>query len=368
MKINIQMINLQRSKIRSFIKKERLYVWLLIFIISVTAAIALTGDEKLPQFLGGKGGKISYDAGDTAHKEIKYNLSREGAIKVIEGNKRLKIAMMLLSGLVLFAIAAGIFLDFMILIVKKEGRPLLPQTMSHKDPPWGIWSAVRIIILFVWLNYMLMLAEAGLSKVFPWIRTGENLCAVLNATITDVLALVFIIYFVAREYREKVISLGFSLKNFFQNILCGISGYLAAGPLLLMVLLLTVWVSALLKYEPPIQPVLEIFFEEKKKALVMYLTVFVAVFGPIVEETFFRAFMYRAVKKRYGFKTALFSTSAFFALLHTNLAGFLPIMILGMLLAYLFEKTGTIVASCAVHILHNTVMLTLVFAAKEIIR
>lgn len=100
----------------------------------------------------------------------------------------------------------------------------------------------------------------------------------------------------------------------------------------------------------------------------MYLTVFVAVFGPIVEEMFFRGFMYPAVKKRLGFKTAFFGTSALFALLHTNLAGFLPIMILGMLLTYLFERTGTLVASCTVHILHNTAMVWFVFLMKGILR
>jgi membrane protease YdiL (CAAX protease family) len=46
--------------------------------------------------------------------------------------------------------------------------------------------------------------------------------------------------------------------------------------------------------------------------------------------------------------------------------GFLPIMALGLLLTYLYEKTGSLVSSMAVHIMHNVAMVILVFLARNI--
>ncbi|MBU1006915.1 MAG: CPBP family intramembrane metalloprotease, partial [Candidatus Omnitrophica bacterium] len=57
-----------------------------------------------------------------------------------------------------------------------------------------------------------------------------------------------------------------------------------------------------------------------------------------------------------------------FSLLHANIAGFLPIMALGVLLAYLYEATGSLVASMTVHVIHNSVIIGFVFFIKEVLR
>ena len=43
-------------------------------------------------------------------------------------------------------------------------------------------------------------------------------------------------------------------------------------------------------------------------------------------------------------------------------------MILGVLLAYLYETTGSLVASITVHIIHNSIIVGFVFFIKEVIR
>jgi membrane protease YdiL (CAAX protease family) len=40
-------------------------------------------------------------------------------------------------------------------------------------------------------------------------------------------------------------------------------------------------------------------------------------------------------------------------------------MILGLLLTYLYERTGTLVSSITVHIIHNLSMVFLVFLVKQ---
>ncbi|MCM8781440.1 MAG: CPBP family intramembrane metalloprotease [Candidatus Omnitrophica bacterium] len=359
------------SRIRNFIIKERIYVWLLIFIISVSIALGLTKEKKpelsVEENVGPKE-KISSGTGKFSNKILTESLTKEDLRKIIEGNKNLAVILTFLSFGIVLAIAIGLFVDFIILILIREGGVLLFPTLFHKEPRWNTWDVCKIAILFVWFSYVLMFIESDLAGIFPILKTDENLRSVVNATIMDTLVFVLMIYFVVYEYKEKITSLGLSFKNFLRNVGYGITGYLAVIPSLILLLLFIIWASTIFRYKPPMQPVMEIFFEEKKRGLIMYFTIFVAIFGPIVEEMFFRGFMYQAVKKRWGFKTALFSTSIVFSFLHTNLAGFLPIMVLGMLLAYLFEKTGTLIASCAVHILHNSAMVCFVFLIKGLLR
>jgi membrane protease YdiL (CAAX protease family) len=121
-----------------------------------------------------------------------------------------------------------------------------------------------------------------------------------------------------------------------------------------------------MKYTPPRQPVVELFLKETDTTFLLYTSVFAAVFGPVIEELFFRGFMYNAFKKRIGVFAAMLVTASAFAALHAHAVGFLPIMILGMLLAYLYEKTGTLVSSITVHAMHNISMVFMVFLVKQL--
>jgi membrane protease YdiL (CAAX protease family) len=295
-------------------------------------------------------------------------LTKEDLAKIFAADKKTAAAVLFFSFAVIFALVSGLFLDFVILALKRYKAPLLSASIEQDRPPgWGIWDVSKVAILFMWFGYMLTLIESFLSGVLPALK-NDNFRSLVNVTVTDGLAVLFIIYFAVFRYAQRLASLGLSFKNFFRNIAYGIAGYLSSVPALLLTLIATLWVVNLFKYEPPVQPVLEMFLEEKRRGIIIYLAVLASVLGPVAEELFFRAFMYRALKSRFGFRTALFSTSALFAALHTTFVGFVPIFILGMLLAYLFEKTGTIVASCTVHIIHNTAMVAAVFIMKGILR
>ena len=76
--------------------------------------------------------------------------------------------------------------------------------------------------------------------------------------------------------------------------------------------------------------------------------------------------MYSAVKKYVGYFWSLLFTSLVFASLHANIVGLVPIMVIGIALAYLYEKTGSLVPSITVHIIHNLSMVGLVFLVKQV--
>jgi membrane protease YdiL (CAAX protease family) len=183
--------------------------------------------------------------------------------------------------------------------------------------------------------------------------------------VLDTLIVVFILYFTAGQYGAKIAELGLTGANFGKNLFYGMVGYIATVPVLAAVLALTAYVTNMMNYVPERQAVVELFLKEKDTAFLLFTSLFAAIAGPIIEELFFRGFLYNAVKKYAGILTATIVSAVFFASVHAHAVGFAPILVLGIVLAYLYEKTGSLVSSMTMHAVHNLSMVSLVFLIKQ---
>lgn len=350
----------QRAKrFLQFLIREKLFIGILVFILLLDLSVFIIQKKKkltLPQVT--KVERMIAKTGTLTQEEVEKILSRD---------MRLKFISAFLGIGILTVLALGLFLDLVIFFLKREGGVLIYPTIKHSPPGWGLWDVCKVVILIVLVGHIIVIIESILIRFYPVLMRHNNLISIINASLTDIFLFFFVIYFGTRAYGERISALGFSARNFLKNCAYGIAGYVATVPVLVLTLLLIMWCVMLFKYEPPIQPVIKIFFEEEKRSIILYLSFFVSIAGPIAEELFFRGFFYQAAKKRIGVFNALMLTSVLFAVLHTNLTGFVPIMILGLLLTYLFEKTGTLVAPVCVHILHNSFMLGFTFLFKQIL-
>lgn len=85
-----------------------------------------------------------------------------------------------------------------------------------------------------------------------------------------------------------------------------------------------------------------------------FLSVLVAVvIAPVAEELFFRGFVYGALRDRIGVVGAIVASSLIFALYHANLWLIIPVMFLGMALAWLFETQESLGPPLLFHALYN---------------
>lgn len=84
--------------------------------------------------------------------------------------------------------------------------------------------------------------------------------------------------------------------------------------------------------------------------------IFVLVCGivPIAEELFFRGFVYGTLR-RWGAALAAVLSSIFFASVHNQIVHFLPIFLLGVILALLYQRTGSLLPPIMVHAVNNVV-------------
>lgn len=83
----------------------------------------------------------------------------------------------------------------------------------------------------------------------------------------------------------------------------------------------------------------------------------VALVAPIVEEIFFRGFLYGGLRGRIGVVGAMLASSVFFTALHFTLELFLPIFVLGLFLAWLYEYTGSLYPGILLHAANNALAL-----------
>ena len=90
-------------------------------------------------------------------------------------------------------------------------------------------------------------------------------------------------------------------------------------------------------------------------ATIVLLAVVVA---PIAEETFFRGFIFTGIGNRYGYGWGAILSALFFSVAHIIQPGaLLPIFILGLLLAWLYIRTGSIWICIFAHCAYNSLAL-----------
>jgi membrane protease YdiL (CAAX protease family) len=92
------------------------------------------------------------------------------------------------------------------------------------------------------------------------------------------------------------------------------------------------------------------------------LIVFLA---PLGEEMVFRGIAYTALRGR-GRTRALMVTSLLFAVAHIQVIHFIPIFCIGLILAYLFERTGSLKPAIALHVLVNLTLMILWYYSPNI--
>jgi membrane protease YdiL (CAAX protease family) len=93
----------------------------------------------------------------------------------------------------------------------------------------------------------------------------------------------------------------------------------------------------------------------------LFFALLVGVLAPFAEEFLFRGFLYRALRNGIGIAGGAIVSGLFFGALHIDAATgerllqVVPLAVLGILLALLYEKTGTLYASIGVHATNNSI-------------
>lgn len=360
------------KKISTIIKNNKLYAALLAFVLimNFAALIGVMSEKYSAQETVGIEEKPVVEKKPSGEEKVslfnEQNVreSQEKQTLISEKNIFLTMVLAIINMIMLFVILVGLILDvFFVRRLMRKKELISPDAGPREEPGWGMADVAKVCLIFMSSGGVVLFLQDFIAKFFPILK-NENFQMIFNTAIMNFAGISVILYFVVKKYGQNLSAIGLTAKNGMKNVFYSLAGYVALVPVLLVVMMLTYFVIKVLKYTPPVQPIVKVLMEEKETSVLLVSTLFAAIFGPIAEEIFFRGFMYSAVKKRFGVFAAMIGTAAIFAVLHGHLVGFLPIMALGLLLAYLYEKTGSLVSSICVHVMHNVATVVLVFIMR----
>jgi uncharacterized protein len=131
----------------------------------------------------------------------------------------------------------------------------------------------------------------------------------------------------------------------------GLAGYFSALPLVVVVSLVN---QRLLQNHGGGNPILEIILGSHDRLTIGILWFMVAVLAPVFEETLFRGFFLTSLTRYFPTWSAIALSGSLFAIAHLNAADILPLTVLGMVLGYIYLRSGNLLASMLLHGIWNS--------------
>ena len=148
-------------------------------------------------------------------------------------------------------------------------------------------------------------------------------------------------------------------------ILKGVGVSLLALPVCWMLQLSCVWCLRAIHWGAQEQSLVEMLRLVEGWPARIYLGFATVVLAPVAEEVLFRGILY-ANLKQLGFpRLALWGSSAFFALIHLNMATFLSLLVLAAACAFIYDRTKNLLAPIATHVVFNAANLGLLYLAQH---
>ena len=113
-----------------------------------------------------------------------------------------------------------------------------------------------------------------------------------------------------------------------------------------------------------VQDTVKILQESNDPAILGLMAFAAVIAAPVCEEIVFRGYLYSATKRFAGPWAAGICSALVFASAHGSLAALLPLFVFGAVLAFIYEKTGSLWAPIAVHFCFNGATVLIQMAAR----
>jgi hypothetical protein len=265
------------------------------------------------------------------------------------------------NALLLLAALAGIGIAWL--------RPLPAGAVGRGgESPWAPWNFRLTRILFlVWAVVLVLVAAnaAGLTLLRAGTVEGAPPSEPLLRW-TGVLSTVVLQLGLLGVGLWAVRARGWTLPGFFREsgdsdrsaFRVSLQRFLRLLPLVWLVgvlwgLLLVLLRALGLPLEPEPQRAVLWIAESDSPAFLLSMGVLVVIGAPVVEELIFRGLLFRYLSEKLSLSLALWTSGVLFALLHASLQSFLPLVVLGVLLAKVYRESGDLRVPILFHLFFN---------------
>ncbi len=216
------------------------------------------------------------------------------------------------------------------------------------------WSARDILKAFFWLLVWLIIIypiEISLEKLFPDLNLPWD--TLLSSYLIYLFMFILVWIFAVRKSRHKWRAVGFRSFSIKQAFTLAVVGFLLSKAVGIAYGYL---VREFLGYVPSDEIFIDVPDLFGTGFIGIALAIFsVGIFFPIIEEVFFRGFIYTYLRDRYGIVLGIILNGIIFGVFHLHPWLILPITVMGFFLAYFYETTGSLGSSIFLHSLNNIV-------------
>jgi len=300
----------------------------------------------------------------TASKKIKHR-PKQDVMEMVETGKCSTGLAVFLVTLCAAGCGLGLVTDIILYLKRKvrqarESESSGAEVVMPRSAPWELSDIFRFAVIFVFLVSCIQ-GAAHAVLAYQWISPGAvETGALVAGTLGIYVAMLWLMYrILIKGYDADLSCLGISLRRFFWNAWSGIVGYIAFIPAFFLLLMASLFVCQLFGIKPQAHELVEIFSVEKSPYTLAYLIILAIGLAPVYEEIVFRGFIYGVLRKYAGVQGGMALSALFFAAIHFNFAQLIPVWGLGMMLAYLYEKTGTLTAPIVFHAINNGIAVSI---------
>lgn len=233
---------------------------------------------------------------------------------------------------------------------------------KEKTVSWELTDVFLGLLLLLPLTVVIIVSTTRLLRLltFFWPFLKGFTVAIAFGLASFFSGVILVFWLAVYRHKASWSELGLKKGRFWQDFLyAGV-----AETVVLITLGFYAWLLLkLFGLNLPVQPVVKIFGPSVKGFITAFIAV--AVLAPFSEELFFRGFVYAGLKARWGQLKAQIVSAAIFAFFHFQLLLFVPLFVIGLILALLYETRKSLWASYLMHAFNNAIALLVVyFAAK----
>ena len=244
-----------------------------------------------------------------------------------------------------------------------QAPPELPPAPPPRDPVWSGWDVVMILVVAILgiFAFGTLIGLALWATHHPLVSASPAMVRVmlLAQALSYIVVLLFMRVLVVRHYRRRFAeAVHWHWPREYRWL-----GFLVGG----MVLAVLVELASALLPIPKTLPI-DRYFQNRSVAYIMAL--FGISMAPLVEELFFRGFLYPVLARRMGIAFGVVLTAFAFALVHASQlasawAPLLVLFIVGLALTLVRVATRNVAPGFLVHVGYNFMLFAMLYVATD---
>lgn len=230
------------------------------------------------------------------------------------------------------------------------------RTRAHEPPLWGGAHIAALILFWFAANVFVGTVVVALAPALP---TPEAQFLVLGCVLAILLVLVGSYLRASGQPLETLGFTGTHGFNFLVLPLFYILSSIVLQPLCWGWEIVLEAFGALVREQDVLQEFrATVEAGDSRQVLMFALTA--TVLAPVTEEILFRGVFFGGLATRWGFFPAALASSVVFGGVHFSLSASFPLFLVGLILCYLYRRTGSIYPPIVYHAIFNGVTLAIV--------